>query len=802
MAILKSVVDVNNGNTGWTKSDVLDALETVFANLGWNNGTAASGVPCVIKAPGWSGGNSSLDLNKYSNTSSQWYNSSNLATDNFEHCGGPVAPNGGNITRYFIVSNNGTSAYRMVEEFRINGSTSVELNAPDQIADSRHGLQTGDAVHYAPGITSPDASKVIGGLTVDTIYYVIKIDDTNWSVAANPTDAANGTAINITAASQTGYYFRRQDSAALDNITITCKLGDTLNFITSDASGAGGTFNIVYNSDSYDANKLLVKRTGDNWQTAPSGNGSDGSVDTVWDTQGYKQTENEVLDPVRAPGDGTGTATGDGGIIKYIYANSTNASMKGEIVVEPWVFFNGSSFNPYWKYTVPASGGRSELKLRVYRGNRWYDQAYIVAITINSIGSGWTDDAVFTIPGEEIGGVATTNDVTFGVNADETSNGAADGTPSIGVTDLKSGSNFYQKHPSGFYAIARVEHDAAKEFGTTYYGFGMDPDNDYQLTITSGCQWNYLNYPGIHYNIGTNDTIAFGRYDGQSGLDFQSTYSYVRREEGQDTYWRTMNYATNSTPTAYPLAIRVYRAQSPQDTDFAIIQFTQTINGVIQPYGTFTIAKGSQHGAGVYDLDHVFQDAVMIVDTATRTVQFKYGNTQYNYYAGITEPADSNTKTRAASYGYMRDEDPDTDYGSQTTSFTCNIDTDNGSNQYGSSMKTYYRNSTYDSYSYTSATYGLTTNAMSSSADYYKPIKGLPITNACLPIPYYLPDDFVMLQVATTPGLVSFRTGDTVTISGSEIYEIIMASYESQQNGLDNVDNNSTIGMLFMARTT
>ena len=47
MAILKSVVDVNNGNTGWTKSDVLDALETVFANLGWNNGTAASGVPCV-----------------------------------------------------------------------------------------------------------------------------------------------------------------------------------------------------------------------------------------------------------------------------------------------------------------------------------------------------------------------------------------------------------------------------------------------------------------------------------------------------------------------------------------------------------------------------------------------------------------------------------------------------------------------------------------------------------------------------------------------------------------------------------
>ena len=114
-----------------------------------------------------------------------------------------------------------------------------------------------------------------------------------------------------------------------------------------------------------------------------------------------------------------------------------------------------SGYNPYWKYTVPASGGRSELKLRVYRGNQWYDSAYIVAITINSIGSGWTDDAVFTIPGEEIGGVATTNDVTFGVNADETTTGAADGTPSIGVTTLGSGSNFYQKHPSGYYGILR-----------------------------------------------------------------------------------------------------------------------------------------------------------------------------------------------------------------------------------------------------------------------------------------------------------------------------------------------------------
>ena len=52
MAILRSVVDVNNGNAGWTKSDVLDALETVFANLGWHGGSASSGVPQAVLSPG------------------------------------------------------------------------------------------------------------------------------------------------------------------------------------------------------------------------------------------------------------------------------------------------------------------------------------------------------------------------------------------------------------------------------------------------------------------------------------------------------------------------------------------------------------------------------------------------------------------------------------------------------------------------------------------------------------------------------------------------------------------------------
>ena len=783
MAILKSVVDVNNGNTGWDKSDVLDALETVFANLGWNNGSAATGVPCVIKAPGSSG---------YSSTTSQWVSESSVRNTNMEHCGGPTPTLNSYKSRYFNVNNNGTTAYRILEEFRIDGNASVELNGADQIANIRHGLSTGDAIHYAAGVSSPDANKVIGGLSVDTIYYAIKVDDTNFKVAANATDAGNGTAIDITAATTTGYYFQRADDAAWDNYTITAKLGDRLYFDSSGATGAGGTFNLIYNNDSYDASKLLAKFTS-NWQNEIQNNASDGNAAvTYWNTVGYRQSENEVLRPNRYAHEGAGTSTGDYGIIKYIYANSTNASMKGEIVIEPFVHnAGGSNFSPYWKYTVPASGGRSELKLRVYRGNQWYYSPFIVAISIHSIGSGWTDNAVFTIPGEEIGGAATTNDVTFGVNADETTNGAANGTPSISVTNLGSGSNFYQKHPQGYYGILKLEHDAAKTFGTTYYGFGMDPANDYQFTITNGSNWDYLNRAGIHL-ISSTDSTAFGEWAGEAGLDYQTSYSTLRREDNSDSYYRMISYASSSTPTAYPLSIRVYRAQAPQDTDFAIIQFTQTINGIVQPYGTFTISKGSQHGAGVYDLDYVFQDTVTkIYGNGDRGIIFNYDGCSHYWYSSPAEPVGSNTKARSASYGYIRNGNSPSSNPNLFTTFDCNIDTDNST--VTNRVMTYYRNSTYDQY---------LSNAVSSSANYYKPIKGIPITNQALPVPYYLPDDFVLLQVATTPGLVAFRTGDTVTISGSEVYEIIIASYESQQNGLDNVDNNSTIGMLFMARTT
>jgi hypothetical protein len=519
----------------------------------------------------------------------------------------------------------------------------------------------------------------------------------------------------------------------------------------------------------------------------PTGTGSDsGSV--VWDTMGYVQSYTAVNRVLFHP-----TETQEPGR-KYIYANDTNSAMKGVINIYP------QSTNrqyvpvrPFWDYEVPQNGGRSALKIRVRRyqeSNSSY-RGRLYGMEILSQGSGWTDNEVFTIPGDQIGATTPDYDVTFGVRSDETSSNAGDGTPAISVTNLGAGSNFFQKANSGRWAVLKNVNDASKTYGTTYYSFGIDTDTNNRICFNSGSGYKWLNKQGVQQDTqGTN----MGEFVGQLGLDYMENFNYPLTESNPGSYWTGtyIDYCSSSTPTAYPLEIRVYRAQAPQDTNFAIIQFCQTINNIVQPYGAFTIYRGPTFGSNVWDLDYVYNGSMMIYGTGTRQINLIH-TSPGNHYSYSTsdrsineEPVSEYSVAREAFYGYLRDPfDPDRDTYSE---YVCNIETDSG---HTSDMYLYYRNSAYDQHN---------GNSVASEADYYKPFKGLPINERMVPCPYYLPDDFVMLQVSTTPGLTQFRTGDTVTIGGTETYEIIRASYQTQQNGLDGVDNNSTIGMLFLAR--
>jgi len=779
MSILKSVVNVNNGNTGWTRQDVLDALETTFANLGWNGGSAIAGSPVAFVAPG--------------NTASV-----TAYASNFQYCGGPAPTFYANKIRRFYVTNNGTSSYNLLEQFIADSWNTTN----DTVTITRHGLQTGDPLLYNPYNYATNLADFVGYTTGQT-YYVIRVDANIIKLALTAEDASNAIAVNLTNAtgSPNSYMmFRRGFNVLYNNYTIDVLAGDTLNFSISDTTSGGDFFLIDSPTTGYAANRVLreTNRNNTGYTIFPANSGSGASGFVQWNTRGWHQTETENGNPQDTDPNRKSE------IHRYGYGNSTNPAMRGEIRILPSYTTNSySSLHYYYKYTVPASGGRSELKLRVYRtAYQSSSRGLIEHIRITSIGSGWGQNETFTIPGSAIGGVDGTNDILVGVNSlTSGQQSSRTGVCNLLVTNYGAGSNMYQKSGSGHFAVLKNVNDAAKTYGTTYYGFGMDANN-YRMYISAGPSWQTLDRRGTnnsYYNA--NATREYGYYYGEMGLDYQVSYNYINTSNmSQFSY---LNYATTSTPTAYPLSIRTYKAQSPQDTNFAVIQFTQTINNDIVPFATFSLHKGPSVGANVWDLNHVWNGGFSQYTTSTRSVGMKHLVAGYTAFSGQIqrETPTLDTLSREAHYGYLRNSSGNgTSF--PTTTYECNIDTENSLSN--NNLITYYRNSTYDGATSNNSleNFADRTKSVSASANYYKPMKGLPICHSLMPCPYYLPDDYVMLQVATSPGLTQFRPGDTVTVSESEVYEIILAGYQTQQNGLDNVASNQSIGMLFCARTT
>jgi hypothetical protein len=465
----------------------------------------------------------------------------------------------------------------------------------------------------------------------------------------------------------------------------------------------------VFDTDSYDASNYVVEGLSgnDSVDANPTGTGSD-SGNVVWDTWGYVQTYTAVTpQPTFHP-----TETYQEPGRKYIYANDTNSSMKGTIIINPKVNSRSGGPDPFWDYEVPQSGDRSALKIRVWR-HQPSSTSYkgkIRGMKILNQGSGWTAGEAFTIPGDQIGGATPANDITFGtrVNGDVD---LGDGTPEIAVTKLGGGSSFFQKADNGQWAVLKNINDASKTYGTSYYAFGVDTSTNNRLNINSGSGWNWFNRPGTRETSGTTNG---GFFTGYQGLDRQSNFNHAITTDSTYYYFDHINYCTSATPTAYPLQIRVYRAQSPQDTNFAIIQFCQIIDTEVQTFGTFTIYRGSAFGTNIWDLDYVYNGSMMTYETSTREIILRHRvvGWYYQYYGSYGEPNEeppSNYSTaRESFWGYLRDPN---DIRYIDSSYKCNIETTTDNND----LILYYRNGTYDQYN---------GNGVDSGANYYRPIKG------------------------------------------------------------------------------
>ena len=628
-----------------------------------------------------------------------------------------------------------------------------------------------------------------------------RVDDNTITLHNSVSDANNNAAaITTSYTSMSDPKSFRTD--AQTNPTITIGKGDNTYWHTSDHT-AGGEFRIFDATPglTYVADRSL--HVSDNLSSTlltVSGSGTYASP-YDWDTQYVWQTENEVIDPTEISG------TSNEGQHAYGYASDTHATMKGTIIINAQL--DGSSYNnrTYWKYTVPASGSRSELKLRIFRDDGGGNDGTVSGILICSKATGWSDNEVFTIPGTAIGGTSPANDIEFGVNTDETSIGAADGKCSILTTSLGAGANMFQKHPNGDYGVLRLENDASKKFGKTYWGFALN-SNNYQLKIYSGSGWSYLNRLGKHFTFNSSYEGYFGCFNGTRGLDFSD--AYMERDDNQ--YHTFHQYATSAGPTNYALKIRYHKAQAPQDTNFSTISFIQTINGVDRTYFTFSLHKGSSFGGNVWDYDECFLGTYTqyltywqqqsFGTTHSNWVEMRYitPGSDYSNSGPNAEPVTTNSMAREGSYGYLRNT---TGQYIADTRYKSNIDTFNSTSEREVYM--YYRNNTYDVVDFSGSTGydSFTVKAdmkVPVGIQYYKPMKGLPVCGHLVPCPYYLPDDFVMIHAEISPGATEFLPGDTVTIDAGEVYTVITADNTTNQTGLDGVANNTVNGMLFCAR--
>mgnify|MGYP001293642470 CR=1 FL=1 len=811
MAVITGIEDVNSGLTGWTKADVMTSLEKVFYNLTWNGdaSTQKVGVPVICLDPGGNFDEPSHDSSYESNPLTQ--------RRNWDKCsGGAVAHPGSNsyYTRYYRVKNNGTTDYQISEELIIS-SQSFDGNNSNYFTVQKNDWTTGDEVIYG----APDATPgtyTISGLTVGQTYYIVKAgteQSPTFGLAATQSDALAATPVlvEMTDTSYQGSNVHyRLSSPYVANPTLNIYQQDKLVFEIDDNSG--GTFNIInYDLSAYAADRVLNDTNTTYSSNLPSGVGTNADP-LEWNTSYWNITETEIQDPTKI------TGTGNKRTFTYGYASDTHSTMKGQIIINMSLTEqSGNGWNgTYYKYTVSGAAvdannpgtGRTDLNLRIHRDCTTSYQGQLTGITITNVAENWQDNDIFTIPGDQIGGESPANDIVFGVNQAEQIADAKDGTPSIHVTTLGAGQNLYQKHPDGHFAVAKIVNDANKTFGTTYWGFAL-ADNMYELSIDCGPNWTFLNRPG------TNCTAAgsnrdFGFWSGDMGMDYQNSYNYIPSSDGQMDHRNHLNIASTTSTTNYPLQIRTYKAQSPQDDNFAVIQFVQLQDTKVIPYATFTMHTGPNYGNDIFDLDHVYLGSYTEYETERQVnngsgckVTTRTRIPQYHYYSNQTvqdEPVNSASKAREALYGYMRN--PDNPYYPETE-YICNIDIAHGS---GSYVDTYFRDSTYDRFNRTNAEYYQNPmnvdnlSVVSSSQNYYKPIKGIPLSHTFAPCPYYLPDDFVMIQAAVTPGGTTFRPGDTVEVATNEKYVIIVGDEYNDQEGLDGIAGNTAKGMLFCGR--
>ena len=417
----------------------------------------------------------------------------------------------------------------------------------------------------------------------------------------------------------------------------------------------------------------------------------------------------------------------------------------------------------------PKSGGTSigvgdTCSFSVYRSS-----GNVYQVFVNRGGHGYSDGDNVVVDGDAIGGG---NDMTVTALVDETTYGS---TSTFYDKDVTNGSN----NPWG---VLRMEMDNTKVYGDTYWGFQV---NGTDLYFSSGTSFMPYNNDSI-YNKGHYYANSF------RGAEYQELYSnpqssnnrYVNSSANTTNDQVNMQFASSNT---YALELNIFR--SALDTDFAIFSFRQpdlasnNIDG--NTFCTFFLHKFTH---SLFNFDEMYLGSMTYIDPDRRymTDAHFYMDTTF----GQSVSTQGNWTGRSCLAGWQ----------TGSTEFYCDryVTDDIGANTHNREFSTYHRRHYYRSNNKDSTYRGdgdLSdyTNRSPDTLNYNAVIKGIPLTSQFVPCPFYLPDDFVLIQFDNAQPGQNIQQFDTVTISGSEVYTVIDGAYNQTTR---------TRGILLCARTT
>jgi len=381
----------------------------------------------------------------------------------------------------------------------------------------------------------------------------------------------------------------------------------------------------------------------------------------------------------------------------------------------------------------------------------------INAIYVNRPGVGYTQGEYLTLSAEDIGG---------------SSNGAV----AIGITVFVDGgaspvgygttNAFFDKNVTAGstypWGVLKLEVDPNKKFGTTYRAMQVSGN---ALIFKNGSSFNPSNT-----SITGNGGNYYGhRFAGSSALDISPSelFSGTRYVNTSTTSYNQSVF-TFASSNSYQLDLNVFR--SGIDPSFAVLSYRHptlsSTNITGNTYQTFIIHNFT---SSLYDLDQFFLGGTTYIGPSGTNLYFT------TYVNG------SNDDTiRTAEFGHVND----SSVGYKNATYTSSAYPTSNTQ---SNFTPYYRGAS------NSTNKGVIAKGTLSSNTYFNAvIKGLPLNPLLVPSPYYIPDDFVLIDFQYNIPNANIQQGDTITISGSEVYTVITGAY-----------NQTTVtrGILFCART-